>query len=93
MSFFEIVILIFLLFLFLRVLASYLAPYLVKLFVRRMQNRFYQQNPGYRQRAENKEGKVTIHRVKDDKDNEIPPDLGDYIDYEEINNNQNPTNE
>jgi hypothetical protein len=93
MSFLEIVILIFLLFLFLRVLASYLAPFLVKLFVRRMQKRFYEQNPNYKKKAESKEGKVTIHRVNDTKDNEIPPDLGDYIDYEEINNNQNPSDE
>lgn len=35
-----------------------------------------------------KKGKVTIHRMKDKKDNEIPSDLGDYIDYEELKNNQ-----
>lgn len=93
MSFFEIVILIFLLFLFFRVLASYLLPFLVKLFVRRMQKRFYEQNPNAKKRSENKDGKVTIQRVKDKKDNDIPPDLGDYIDYEELNNNQNPTDE
>jgi hypothetical protein len=27
--------------------------------------------------------------MKDNKNNEIPPDLGDYIDFEELKNNQN----
>ncbi len=35
-----------------------------------------------------KKGKVTIHRMKDKKDNDIPSDLGDYVDYEELKNNQ-----
>jgi hypothetical protein len=75
-------------YLFFRLFTIYIAPYLVKLFLKRVQKKFFDQNPEMDPDSKTKKGKVTIHRMKDKKDNEIPPDLGDYIDYEELKNNQ-----
>lgn len=65
----------------------------MRLFLKRIQKNFFEQNVNMRENPKTREGDVTIHKVKDDKDNDIPKDLGDYIDYEEVKNNQNPTNE
>lgn len=90
MSFFKLIILILALYVFFRIFALYIAPFLIKLFIRRVQKKFYENNTP----PENiKSGKITIHRMKDSKNNDIPSDLGEYIDYEEVKNNQNPTNE
>lgn len=93
MSFLQLIVLILALYLFFRIFASYLAPWLLKLFIRRIQNRFFEQNPDANPNVRQQKGKVTIHRMNKEKENEIPPDLGDYIDYEEVKNNQTPTNE
>lgn len=75
-------------YLFFRLFTIYIAPLLVKLFIKRVQKKFFNQNPEMNPDLRPKKGKITIHRMKDKKDNEIPPDLGDYIDYEELKNNQ-----
>ncbi|MGE5382106.1 MAG: hypothetical protein ACM3PX_01620 [Omnitrophica WOR_2 bacterium] len=93
MSFLQLILFIFVLYLFLRLFSQYIAPWLVKLFIKRIKRKFFEQNPYARPPSEEAEGNVTIHNVKDQKDNEIPPDLGEYIDYEELNNNQKPTDE
>lgn len=90
MSFLTLIILILALYVFYRIFALYIAPFLIKLFIRRVQKKFYENNS---HNSNSKSGKVTIHRMKDSKDNDIPSDLGEYIDYEEVKNNQNPTNE
>lgn len=61
--------------------------------MKKFQKRFFDQNPHIKPDPGSKEGKVTIQKMKDTKDNEIPNDLGEYIDYEEIKNNQKPTDE
>lgn len=93
MSLIKLIILIIAVYMFFRLFARFIGPLLLRIFIKRVQKNFYEQNPHMKERQQTREGHVTIHRVKDSKDNEIPPDLGDYIDYEEVKNNQNPTNE
>lgn len=93
MTFLTFFLIIILLYLFFRLFAAYLGPWLVRRFLKRVQRKFYEQNPHFNQEPEYKKGKVSIHKTKDTKDNDIPPDLGEYIDYEEVNNNQKPVDE
>ncbi len=93
MSFLKLIILILTLYLFFRIFALYLAPILMKYFIRRVQRRFYEQHPDSNPENRQQKGKITIQRMKKENKNEIPPDLGDYVDYEEVKNHQTPTNE
>ncbi|HLO91919.1 MAG TPA: hypothetical protein VK172_12210 [Lentimicrobium sp.] len=93
-SFLKLAILITALYLFFRFFATFIAPRLIRLFIRRVQKKFYEQNPHVpNPDADIKPGKVTIHKTKDSKNNDIPKDLGEYIDFEDVKNNQKPTNE
>lgn len=93
MPFIKLVILIFSVYLVFRLFALYIAPWLLRLFLKRIQKNFFEQNVNVQNFSDSKEGNITIHKVKDNKDNDIPKDLGDYVDYEEVKNNQNPTDE
>lgn len=75
-------------YLFFKLFTIYVTPWLVKLFLKRIQKKFFNQNPDMDHDSPAKKGKVTIHRMKDRKNNDIPPDLGDYVDFEELKNNQ-----
>lgn len=92
-SLLELILIIIALYIFLRLFVLYLAPWLLKYYISRFQRKFFEQNQGTPPDTKTKEGKVTIQRMKESKDNDIPKDLGDYIDYEEINNHQKPTDE
>lgn len=89
----KLTLLILALYIFFRFFATYIAPQLLRLFIKRVQKKFYEQNPHINPEPQTKQGKVTIHRSKDPKDNDIPKDLGEYIDYEEVKTNQKPTDE
>lgn len=93
MSFPTLILIILLLYLFFRLFAAYIGPWLIRIFLKRVQRKFFEQNQNFKQEDEIKKGKVSIRRTKDSKDNEIPPDLGEYIDFEEVNNNQKPVDE
>lgn len=58
--------------------------------IKRFQKRFFEQNPNMKTRQESEKGKVSIRRVGEDTATNIPDDVGEYIDYEELNNNQTP---
>ncbi|MBK6347919.1 MAG: DUF4834 domain-containing protein [Bacteroidales bacterium] len=75
---------VFLIYLFFRVFNRFILPLLVRVTLRKVQTRFYEQNPHLKPEAPQKEGKVTIKRVSKDKDNHDSSDLGEYVDYEEI---------
>ena len=77
---------VFLIYLFFRVFSRFILPMLVKLTLRKVQTRFYEQNPHLRPdpSQKEKEGKVTIKRVSKDKDNRDSSDMGEYVDYEEV---------
>lgn len=71
-------------YLFFKVFSRIILPLLLKLTVRRVQNKFYEQNPHMRPDEPLKEGKITIKKVSEDKNREVPSDIGEYVDYEEI---------
>lgn len=82
---FKFLLIVLAIYLFFRVFTSVILPFIVRLTVKKFQNRFYEDNPHLRPDEKPKDGKVTIHRVSDDKNSRVPPDLGEYTDYEEIN--------
>ncbi|PKP04533.1 MAG: hypothetical protein CVU14_00040 [Bacteroidetes bacterium HGW-Bacteroidetes-9] len=73
-----------LIYLFFRVFTAVILPFILRFSLRRFQKKFYEQNPHIRPDAPREEGEVTIHKVSDDEKQQVPPDIGEYIDYEEI---------
>lgn len=84
MGFLRFLFIVFLVYLFFKVFTRFVLPLIVKLTMRRVQNKFYEQNPHLRPEGPQKEGKVTIKRVSKDKDDHNSSDIGEYIDYEEV---------
>ncbi len=68
----------------LKVFTRFILPVVLRITMRRVQNRFYEQNPHLRPEEPRKEGKVTINRVSKEKSSNIPTDIGEYTDYEEV---------
>jgi len=75
---------LFFVYLFFKVFNRFIFPLLIRLTMRKVQDRFYEQNPHLRPESPQKEGKVTIKRVSRDKNDRTTRDEGEYIDYEEI---------
>lgn len=75
---------LFVVYLFFKVFNRFILPLLIRLTMRKVQDRFYEQNPHLRPESPQKEGKVTIKRVSRDKNDRTTRDEGEYIDYEEI---------
>lgn len=69
---------------FFKLFARIILPLIVKFTVRKVQNRFYEQNPHLKPEEPQKEGKITIKKVSEDKNNQVSSDIGEYVDYEEI---------
>lgn len=84
MGFVRTLVIIIVLYMVLKLLARFILPWFVKLSLKRFQKRFYEQNPHLRQEKTDKEGEVTITRIKKEKPEGVPDDLGDYVDYEEV---------
>ncbi|MFC1732761.1 hypothetical protein ACFL6I_20870 [candidate division KSB1 bacterium] len=72
-------ILIYLLF---RVMVKYLFPYLLRWYLKRFQNKFYEQNPHLKKEQNKKDTKVHIKRPGSRKIN--TDTIGEYVDYEEV---------
>lgn len=75
---------LFLIYLFLKVFNRFILPLLVRLTLQKVQSRFYEQNPHLKPETPRKEGKITIKRVSKDKDDLRSSEVGEYVDYEEI---------
>lgn len=84
MGFFRTLLIIILLYMVLKLLAKFILPWFVKFSLKRFQKRFYEQNPHLRPEKTDKEGEVTITRIRKEKPEGVPDDLGDYVDYEEV---------
>lgn len=63
-----------------RLLVRYVFPFLVRYFVKKSQDKFYEENPNIRRK---KEGEVSIDYVPE-KDKKKKDDEGEYVDYEEV---------
>ncbi len=75
---------VFIIYLFFKVFARFILPMVLKSTMRRVQKKFYEQNPHLRPETPQKEGKVTIKRVSKDKDDHDSSNIGEYVDYEEV---------
>lgn len=84
MGFVRTLVIIILLYMVLKLLVRFILPWFVKFSLKRFQKRFYEQNPHLRYEEKNKDGEVTITRIKKEKPEGVPDDLGDYVDYEEV---------
>lgn len=84
MGLIRLIIIIISVYLFFRLFSRIILPMLVKVTMRRFQNRFYEQNPHLRPEPPREEGKVTIEHIPDDKPGSTASDAGEYVDYEEI---------
>lgn len=71
-----------------RILGRYLLPVLLKYFMKRTQNRFYEQNPHLRKEdtktTTGKEGEIHFEKPNKKKSRKINPDVGEYTDFEEV---------
>lgn len=85
MKFLLIVITFYLIF---KVVGRYLLPWAMKIWLQRFQKRFYDQNPHIRKDKDYQEGRVTIKKVKDEEAVNIPDDFGDYVDYEDVDDDK-----
>ncbi len=78
------------LYLIFRLLGRYVLPWLVKRYVRNVQKRYYRHNPHMdprkRDKGKQNEGNIHIKRSgKKDDSRENNSGLGEYVDYEEVN--------
>lgn len=67
-----------------RLLFRFLIPFLLKRFVRKQQEQFYDHNSAQKSREE---GEVKVKSKREKKSSNT--DLGEYIDYEEIQEKEN----
>lgn len=71
-----------------RFLGRYILPWLIKRYIKKSQQKFYKQNPeadpGFQKKQKKKEGDVNIKTGKKKKHNQEKEELGEYVDYEEI---------
>lgn len=73
-----------LIYLIFRVLTAYVFPWIVKWYLNRVKEKFYQQNPHYAEtQKKQKKGEVTI-TYKDDKNKPDTNNLGEYTDFEDL---------
>ncbi len=74
----------------LRLALRYLFPWLVRRFIQKMVGKMSQQPPANPYTSRKKEGDIYVKTDKDDKP-KIDPDIGEYIDFEDIkSNDKNP---
>lgn len=73
-----------LIYLFFRVFTAVILPFILRFSLRRFQKKFYEQNPHIHPDLTREEGEVTIQKVSEEDQQQVPPDVGEYIDYEEI---------
>lgn len=78
-------------YLFFRFLGRYILPWLIKRYIKKTKKKFYQQNfgadPGFQKKQKKSEGKINIKTGKKKKKDKRDDGLGEYVDYEEIDDN------
>lgn len=77
-----------------RLSARYLVPWIVARFIRKTQERFFEQNPHLRndQHKQRSEGEVSIHSEnKKASSEQHKNDLGEFVDFEEITETKEPS--
>jgi putative NADPH-quinone reductase len=73
-----------LIYLIFRVLTAYVFPWIVKWYLNRVKEKFYQQNPQYAEsQKKKKKGDLTI-TYKDEMNQPDTDNLGEYTDFEDV---------
>jgi hypothetical protein len=92
MNLIKLIITFFLIYLAFRLITMYLLPTLIKWYLKRFQQKFYEQNPHLRREQEvHKKGNTRVIIEEQQKsDKNIPDDIGEYIDYEDIKDENKP---
>ena len=67
-----------------RLLVRYILPHLIKNFLKRQQEKFFEQNPSFREEENRKEGDVKIDNLHKEAGNTKKKNIGEYVDYEEV---------
>jgi hypothetical protein len=67
-----------------RILTRLILPWLVRRSIKKYQDSFYERNPQIRRKTKQKEGDVTVEKVGTESSGNVPDDIGEYIDYEDI---------
>ena len=67
-----------------KLFARYLMPYLLALFIKKTQKRMMDQQDDFVKTQRKKEGKTSVDYIPKDKGNPNKSDLGEYTDYEDI---------
>mgnify|MGYP000999990160 CR=1 FL=1 len=85
MGLFKILVIIIAVYLVFRIIARLLLPYLIKRFIEKQKEFFYQHNPHVRRPSNKKEGEMSIHINTAKRKKENTDNLGEYVDFEDIN--------
>ena len=72
----------------LRLAFRYLLPWLIARLMKRMANRMQQNSNSY-QNPQSNDGRIKVDKIPKNEP-KIDPEIGEYIDFEEINDNENP---
>jgi len=81
---FKVLWIILLIYLFFRLLTRTLFPFLARNYVKKAQEKFYQQNPNINpEEAKRQEGEVKV-KSRPQKTTAKKDELGDYVDFEEV---------
>jgi len=83
-SLLRLILILLIIYLIYRLLVRYIIPILFKSYIRRSQERFYQQNPELKKQKQKKEGEVSVDYVPDNKEKDKNDQYGEYIDYEDV---------
>ncbi|MCF8302378.1 MAG: DUF4834 family protein [Bacteroidales bacterium] len=73
-----------------KVMVRYVFPFLVRLYLKSVRKKFYQQNPHYRQQQQQqrqkkrKDGEVTIEYMQHKQRQPSTDNVGEYVDYEDV---------
>ena len=83
MGFLKFLFIVILIYYLLRLIGRYVMPYLISVFIRRAQDRMMG-NDGTQQKRAKKEGEVSIDSAPKKSTKASKENLGDYVDFEEI---------
>ena len=84
----RVLLIIFFIYLFFRILVRYILPWLVLRYVNKSKEEFYRDNPQYSERQQKKEGEMTISIKRTSQGKPNSDKIGDYTDFEEIKDNE-----
>lgn len=73
-----------------KLFTRYVFPYIIKRFIRKTQEKYQRERDSYYEErsGKKKEGEIHVNYVPDDYNQKNKDDLGEYIDYEELDDDK-----